>query len=97
MMGVKFHGQLDLRRILAYPEFEWAPAPRRIYPADRTQPLVRIAPKNRAGLPLGKLAPFQERRRNGVRAQGLDDESRALLENRTGAEIDKDIDGTDRH
>jgi NADH-quinone oxidoreductase subunit C len=57
MMGVKFHGHPDLRRILMYPEFEGHPL-RKDYPADRTQPLVPYRTEEQAGLPLGKLAPF---------------------------------------
>jgi NADH-quinone oxidoreductase subunit C len=59
MMGVKFHGHPDLRRILMYPEFEGHPL-RKDYPADRTQPLVPYRTEEEAGLPLGKLSPFRD-------------------------------------
>ena len=59
MMGVKFRGHPDLRRILMYPEFEGHPL-RKDYPADRTQPLVPYRTEEEAGLPLGKLAPFRD-------------------------------------
>jgi NADH-quinone oxidoreductase subunit C len=59
MMGVKFLGHPDLRRILMYPEFEGHPL-RKDYPADRTQPLVPYRTEEEAGLPLGKLAPFRD-------------------------------------
>jgi NADH-quinone oxidoreductase subunit C len=53
MMGVKFSGHPDLRRILLYPEFEGYPL-RKDYPADKIQPLVpfREVQGNE------KLAPF---------------------------------------
>jgi NADH-quinone oxidoreductase subunit C len=59
MMGVKFLGHPDLRRILMYPEFEGHPL-RKDYPAQRTQPLVPYRTEEEAGLPLGKLAPFRD-------------------------------------
>ena len=53
MLGVKFLGHPDLRRILTYPEFEGHPL-RKDYPADKIQPLVqyRDAPN------IDKVAPF---------------------------------------
>lgn len=54
MMGVKFAGHPDLRRILMYPEFEGHPL-RRDYPAQKTQPLV---PYREGPEVLDKLAPF---------------------------------------
>jgi NADH-quinone oxidoreductase subunit C len=59
MLGVKFTGHPDLRRILMYPEFEGHPL-RKDYPAHRTQPLVPYRTEEEAGLPLGKLPPFRE-------------------------------------
>jgi NADH-quinone oxidoreductase subunit C len=58
MSGVTFRGHPDLRRILMYPEFEGHPL-LKDYPADRTQPLVPYRTEEQAGVPLGKLAPFQ--------------------------------------
>jgi NADH-quinone oxidoreductase subunit C len=57
MIGVKFRGHPDLRRILMYPEFEGHPL-RKDYPAQRTQPLIPYRTEEEAGLPLGKLSPF---------------------------------------
>jgi NADH-quinone oxidoreductase subunit C len=59
MMGVKFRGHPDLRRLLMYPEFEGHPL-RKDYPAQRTQPLVPYRTEEEAGLPLGKLSPFRD-------------------------------------
>jgi NADH-quinone oxidoreductase subunit C len=59
MLGVKFRGHPDLRRILMYPEFEGHPL-RKDYPAQRTQPLVPYRTEEEAGLPLGKLSPFRD-------------------------------------
>jgi NADH-quinone oxidoreductase subunit C len=59
MMGVKFRGHPDLRRILMYPEFEGHPL-LKDYPAHRTQPLVQYRTEEEAGLPLDKIAPFRE-------------------------------------
>ena len=57
LMGVKFRGHPDLRRILMYPEFEGHPL-LKDYPADKTQPLIPYRTEEEAGLPLGKLEPF---------------------------------------
>jgi NADH-quinone oxidoreductase subunit C len=57
LVGVRFKGHPDLRRILMYPEFEGHPL-LKDYPADRTQPLVPYRTEAEAGLPLEKLAPF---------------------------------------
>jgi len=57
LIGVRFKGHPDLRRILMYPEFEGHPL-LKDYPADRTQPLVPYRTESEAGLPLEKLAPF---------------------------------------
>jgi NADH-quinone oxidoreductase subunit C len=54
LMGIRFLGHPDLRRILMYPEFEGHPL-RRDYNADQTQPLV---PYREGPDILGKLAPF---------------------------------------
>lgn len=53
LLGVRFIGHPDLRRILMYPEFEGHPL-RKDYPADRIQPLVpyRDVPN------IDKLPPF---------------------------------------
>lgn len=59
MLGVKFRGHPDLRRILMYPEFEGHPL-RKDYPAERTQPLVAYRTEEEAGVPLDKQAPFGE-------------------------------------
>lgn len=52
LMGVRFTGHPDLRRILLYPEFEGHPL-RKDYPAERAQPLVPY----REAMPT-KLPPF---------------------------------------
>lgn len=57
LVGIRFKGHPDLRRILMYPEFEGHPL-LKDYPADRTQPLVPYRTEAEAGLPLEKLAPF---------------------------------------
>jgi NADH-quinone oxidoreductase subunit C len=54
MMGVRFRGHPDLRRILLYEEFVGHPL-RKDYAADRTQPLVPY--REGAGV-LDKLEPF---------------------------------------
>jgi NADH-quinone oxidoreductase subunit C len=53
MLGVKFIGHPDLRRILLYPEFEGHPL-RKDYPAEKIQPLLeyRDVPN------IEKIAPF---------------------------------------
>jgi NADH-quinone oxidoreductase subunit C len=53
MLGVKFLGHPDLRRILTYPEFEGHPL-RKDYPADKIQPLVQYRDEPN----IDKLAPF---------------------------------------
>ena len=53
MLGVKFLGHPDLRRILLYPEFEGHPL-RKDYPADKIQPLLEYLDEPNTG----KLAPF---------------------------------------
>lgn len=54
MMGIRFLGHPDLRRILTYPEFEGHPL-RKDYPANKTQPLI---PYREGPDVLGKLPPF---------------------------------------
>jgi NADH-quinone oxidoreductase subunit C len=54
MMGVKFRGHPDPRRILMYEEFEGHPL-RKDYPAAKTQPIVPYRTGN-----VDKLAPFDE-------------------------------------
>lgn len=53
MLGVRFIGHPDLRRILLYPEFEGHPL-RKDYPADKIQPLVPF----RQVADNEKVAPF---------------------------------------
>lgn len=53
LMGVRFKGHPDLRRILLYPEFVGHPL-RRDYPADKIQPLVPYRDVEN----IGKLPPF---------------------------------------
>jgi NADH-quinone oxidoreductase subunit C len=53
MLGVKFLGHPDLRRILLYPEFEGYPL-RKDYPADKIQPLLQYRDEPNTD----KLAPF---------------------------------------
>jgi NADH-quinone oxidoreductase subunit C len=57
MIGVKFRGHPDLRRILMYPEFEGHPL-RKDYPANKTQPLIAYRTEEEAGVPIEKLEPF---------------------------------------
>lgn len=57
LMGIKFKGHPDLRRILMYPEFEGHPL-RKDYPAQLTQPLVPYRTEEEAGVTLAKQAPF---------------------------------------
>ena len=57
LMGIKFKGHPDLRRILMYPEFEGHPL-RKDYPAQLTQPLVPYRTEEEAGVTLVKQAPF---------------------------------------
>lgn len=54
MMGIRFDGHPDLRRILMYEEFEGHPL-RKDYPAGKTQPLV---PYREGPDVLDKIAPF---------------------------------------
>lgn len=53
MLGVKFIGHPDLRRILLYPEFEGHPL-RKDYPAEKIQPLLQYRDEPNTE----KLAPF---------------------------------------
>jgi NADH-quinone oxidoreductase subunit C len=53
MLGVKFLGHPDLRRILLYPEFEGYPL-RKDYPAEKIQPLLEYRHEPNTD----KLAPF---------------------------------------
>lgn len=53
LMGVRFIGHPDLRRLLLYPEFEGHPL-RKDYPADKTQPLLPYREVEN----IGKLPPF---------------------------------------
>jgi NADH-quinone oxidoreductase subunit C len=53
MMGVKFIGHPDLRRILLYPEFEGHPL-RKDYPAEKIQPLLQYRDEPN----IEKIAPF---------------------------------------
>ena len=59
LMGVKFKGHPDLRRILMYPEFQGHPL-RKDYPAQKAQPLVPYRTEDEAGVPLDKQAPFRD-------------------------------------
>lgn len=54
LMGIRFTGHPDLRRILLYEEFEGHPL-RKDYPAEKTQPLI---PYREGEDVLGKLPPF---------------------------------------
>jgi NADH-quinone oxidoreductase subunit C len=53
MLGVKFLGHPDLRRILLYPEFEGHPL-RKDYPAEKIQPLLQYRDEPN----IDKVAPF---------------------------------------
>ncbi|HMA92293.1 MAG TPA: NADH-quinone oxidoreductase subunit C [Polyangiaceae bacterium] len=53
LMGIRFVGHPDLRRLLLYPEFEGHPL-RKDYPADKTQPLIAYRDVDNTG----KLPPF---------------------------------------
>jgi NADH-quinone oxidoreductase subunit C len=53
MLGVKFLGHPDLRRILLYPEFEGHPL-RKDYPAEKIQPLFEYRDEPNTS----KIAPF---------------------------------------
>jgi NADH-quinone oxidoreductase subunit C len=53
MLGVKFIGHPDLRRILLYPEFEGHPL-RKDYPAEKIQPLLQYRDEPNTE----KIAPF---------------------------------------
>jgi len=53
LLGVKFLGHPDLRRILTYPEFEGHPL-RKDYPAEKIQPLVQYRDEPN----IEKVAPF---------------------------------------
>jgi NADH-quinone oxidoreductase subunit C len=57
MIGVRFKGHPDLRRILMYPEFEGHPL-LKDYPANKTQPLIPYLTEEDAGKPVEKQAPF---------------------------------------
>jgi len=57
LMGVRFKGHPDLRRILMYPEFQGHPL-RKDYPAQKAQPLVPYRTEDEAGVTLDKQAPF---------------------------------------
>src|SRR4051812_15493068 len=53
LLGVKFLGHPDLRRILTYPEFEGHPL-RKDYPAEKIQPLIQYRDEPN----IDKVAPF---------------------------------------
>jgi NADH-quinone oxidoreductase subunit C len=55
MLGIRFTGHPDLRRILLYPQFEGHPV-RKDYPAEKTQPLVPYRDADN----IEKLPPFDE-------------------------------------
>ena len=77
MLGVRFVGHPDLRRILLYPEFVGHPL-RKDYPAERIQPLVPYLTdiNNEKLLPFGKHEgmPFGRQTHQNVIAEGSDPE-----------------------
>lgn len=70
MLGVRFLGHPDLRRILLYPEFEGHPL-RKDYPADRIQPLIpfREVDGTEKVLPFGPSEGMSFGRRPGPEMQ----------------------------
>jgi NADH-quinone oxidoreductase subunit C len=78
LMGIRFTGHPDPRRILLYEEFEGHPL-RKDYPAARTQPLV---PYREGADVLDKLAPFRSDEGMSFGRKSWE------LENRTTSESD---------